>query len=302
MVLKNMFFMKKQLDCLVVLLFLMTSCSKVAFVQMDDIYKTVEERIEADPTTTSDAGFKALPEREGWELVWSDEFRETSIDTNKWTWEVNGNGGGNNELQYYTDSKANSYIIDDYLVIKGIKKNYKGKFYTSARMVSANKGDWTYGRFDIRAKIPVQQGIWTAIWMLPTDNVYGGWPESGEIDIMETIGHKPSTLHGTIHYGDPWPNNKYLTAIYELPKGDFSQEFHVFSVEWEPNEIRWYLDTILYATRTASDVAPKKWPFDQRFHMLLNLAIGGNWPGPPDDATIFPKYFFVDYVRAYKRK
>jgi beta-glucanase (GH16 family) len=112
---------------------------------------------------------------------------------------------------------------------------------------------------------------------------------------------KPKTLYGTIHFGDPWPNNKWISGILDV-KDDFNKEFHVFSVEWEPNEIRWYFDSVMYAKRVPEDLAPKKWPFDQRFHMILNFAVGGNWPGPPDESTTFPKYFFVDYVRVYKKK
>jgi beta-glucanase (GH16 family) len=281
---------------------LLSQCGRVSFVQQPDLYRTAEEMIEADNTSTEDNGYKPSVERQGWSLVWTDEFGGPEIDTTKWEHEVNGNGGGNNELQYYTASKANSYIKDGFLVIKGIKQNYKGKFYTSARLRTAKKADWTYGRFDIRAKLPVQQGIWPAIWMLPTDWVYGSWPQSGEIDIMEIIGSKPGTLYGTVHYGDPWPNNKWKSGILELPSGeDFSQKFHVFSVEWEPNEIRWYMDDSLYATRVPADLFPHRWPFDQKFHMILNLAIGGNWPGPPDESTTFPKYMWVDYVRVYKK-
>ena len=282
-------------------LFILTECSRVSFVPQADLYTPFSEQVELDETTTENNGYKRPLERDGWNLVWTDEFSGTEIDTTKWNYEVNGDGGGNNELQYYIKSKANSYIKDDNLVIKAAQHNYKGKFYTSARLNTKNKADWTYGRFDIRAKTPVQQGVWPAIWMLPTDWVYGSWPQSGEIDIMESVGHKPTTLVGTLHYGDPWPNNKYSGADYILPEGDLSTQFHLFSVEWEPNEIRWYIDDSLYSTKTINDLAPKPWPFDQKFHMILNLAIGGNWPGPPDELTTFPKYMFVDYVRVYQK-
>lgn len=280
----------------------LSQCTRVTVVTQADLYQPLAEKVIAiDGTTTPDNGFKSPPERTGWQLIWNDEFAGLEVDTTKWTHEVNGNGGGNNELQYYTNSKANTYIKDDYLVIKAIKENYKGKFYTSGRIRTMKKADWTYGRFDIRAKTPVQQGVWPAIWMLPTDYVYGSWPQSGEIDIMESIGSKPTTLVGTLHYGQPWPKNKLSGKDYLLTEGDLSTQFHVFSVEWEPNEIRWYMDDILYSTKTPKDVEPERWPFDQNFHMLLNLAIGGQWPGPPDETTTFPKYMFVDYVRVYKK-
>ncbi len=293
----------KQLSVSALMAFVLAGCQNVHFVKQESLYKSYEEAIEIDETTTADNGYKSPLNRDnGWELVWSDEFEGEEIDTTSWEHEVNGDGGGNNELQYYTDSKANSYIKDGFLVIKAMKKNYRGKFYTSARLRTKGKKDWTYGRFDIRAKLPIQQGIWPAIWMLPTDYVYGGWPKSGEIDIMEIVGHKPSTLHGTIHYGPEWPNNKHTGGTYELPEGEtFADEFHVFSVEWEENEIRWYIDDQLYSTKTPADTDPHPWPFDQDFHLILNLAIGGNWPGNPDENTTFPKYMWVDYARVYKR-
>lgn len=280
---------------------LLVQCAGVSLVQQADLYKSANDLIEIDPITTKDNGYKSPLTMDGWEIVWQDEFNGPEIDTTKWTHEVNGDGGGNNELQFYTASKANSYIKDGFLVLKAIDQPYRGKFYTSARLNTKFKGDWKYGRFDIRAKTPVQQGVWPAIWMLPTDGVYGGWPKSGEIDIMESIGHKPTTLHGTLHYGPDWPNNKHTGASYELPV-PFDQAFHVFSVEWEENEIRWYIDGELFSTKTAADLDPHPWPFDQRFHLLLNLAIGGNWPGPPDENTTFPKYMWVDYVRVYQKK
>jgi beta-glucanase (GH16 family) len=281
---------------------LFVQCSRVSLVTQPDLYIPITENIELDETSTVNNGYKRPIDREGWKLVWADEFNGPEIDTTKWTHEVNGDGGGNNEMQYYVASKANSYIKDDFLVIKAAQQNYKGKFYTSARLNTKFKGDWTYGRFDIRAKTPVQQGVWPAIWMLPSDWKYGAWPLSGEIDIMESIGSKPKTLHGTLHYGDPWPNNKNTGKDVDMPEGDLSTQFRLYSVEWEPNEIRWYVDDSLYSVKTPKDLEPYSWPFDQRFHIILNLAIGGQWPGPPDENTTFPKYMFVDYVRVYQKE
>jgi len=285
------------------LLLACTACSTFYLVQKPDLFVMGEETVEEDLTPPGDKGYKTELNREGWELIWQDEFDGTEVDTTKWNYEINGDGGGNNELQYYVKSAANTYFKDGKLVIKAMRKDYKGKLYTSGRLNTAKKAGWKYGRFDIRARLPIQQGVWPAIWMLPTDWVYGGWPQSGEIDIMEIIGNKPSTLHGTLHYGPPWPNNKNIGGQLELPKGTtFEDEYHVFSCEWEENVIRFYMDDSLYVTRTPADLSPHPWPFDQKFHMLLNLAIGGNWPGPPDETTIFPKYMFVDYVRVYQRK
>ncbi len=287
---------------LCIALFTLNSCSQVTMVEQADLYQSTLDQVTVDNTSTTDNGFNEPVKKEGWNLIWADEFSEAQLDTTKWNQEVNGDGGGNNELQYYTKSKANTYIIHNkYLVIKAIKQNYKGKFYTSGRLNTRYKANWTYGRFDIRAKTPVQQGVWPAIWMLPTDYVYGTWPQSGEIDIMESIGHQPKRCYGTIHFGQPWPNNSHLGDTIEVKQGDLSTAFHVYSVEWEPNEVRWYLDGVLYNTKKNTDVVPQRWPFDQNFHMILNLAIGGDWPGPPDENTTFPKYMFVDYVRVYKK-
>lgn len=239
------------------------------------------------------------------QLVWHDEFDGTSLDLTKWSPQI-GNGcdiglcgWGNNELQYYTDKSTNLQVTGGNLVITARKERIQSNQYTSARIRSLNKGEWTYGRMEARMKLPTGQGIWPAFWMLPTDEVYGGWPQSGEIDIMEHLGQTPNTVYGTLHYGQPWPNNKSTGGKYLLPEGGFNEGFHVFAIEWEPNVMRWYVDGILYATKTSADLAPENWPFNQRFHFLLNLAVGGNWPGNPDATTVFPQTYTVDYVRVY---
>ncbi len=225
-------------------------------------------------------------------LVWQDEFNGTTLDTLKWNYEVNGNGGGNNELQYYTNSLNNCYVKGGSLVIKAIKKNYKGKLYTSARINTGNKGDWKYGKFEIRAKLPIGQGLWPAIWMLPTDWVYGGWPLSGEIDIMEELGQEPGKIYGTVHYGNP-PREQ--GGNITLTNSDVSKDFHVYSIEWNYARIRFFVDSINYYT------AYVRKPFDQRFHFVFNVAVGGNWPGSHDSSTIFPQQLVVDYVRVYQK-
>jgi beta-glucanase (GH16 family) len=235
------------------------------------------------------------------QLLWSDEFDGKEIDLTKWQHEVNDNGGGNNELQYYTPEPRNSYLQNGNLVIEAIKEDYKTRKYTSARLNTKGKVDWMYGKIEVRAKLPKGQGIWPAIWMLPTDEEFGGWPKSGEIDIMEMVGHQPSTLHGTVHYGPAWPKNQQKTTSYVLPTGDFSDDFHVFSIIWDKNLIRWYIDGMQYFTIKPEDLKPHIYPFNAKFHVLLNLAIGGNWPGNPDDTTVFPQKMLVDYVRVYKK-
>ncbi len=243
----------------------------------------------------------------GWNLVWSDEFNGPNIDLTKWEHEVNGEGGGNNELQYYTDREINSLIDDGKLVIRALKETYTGddgtREYTSARLRTKYKGDWKYGRFEISAKLPIGQGLWPAIWMLPTDWVYGGWAASGEIDIMELLGNEPTKVYGTLHYGGEWPKNKQSGYFYSLSSGSFTSAFHTFALEWEEKEFRWYVDDILYQTQNNwySDNGDYPAPFNKRFHLLLNVAVGGNWPGNPDNTTTFPQTMIVDYVRVYTK-
>ena len=242
----------------------------------------------------------------GWELVWHDEFDGPAIDLSKWEFEVNGKGGGNQELQYYTTNNAS--IRDGRLVIEARKERFTGpdgaRAYTSSRLRTRLHGDWLYGRFDIRARLPAGRGLWPAIWMLPTDNRYGGWPHSGEIDIMELVGHEANRAHGTLHFSRADGRHTYQGRPFTLPQGDFAQDFHVFRLDWEPGAFRWHVDDALVQTQTNwnAKAGPFPAPFDQRFHLLLNFAVGGQWPGPPDAKTQFPQSLLVDYVRVYRRK
>ncbi len=247
-----------------------------------------------------------------YDLVWSDEFDGPEIDDSKWSYDLGDGcdisedlcGWGNNELEYYTDRPENAYIEDGNLVIEAIKEIpfYLGQHqYTSARMVTKNKGDWKYGRIDVRAKMPIGQGLWPAIWMLPTDNVYGGWPKSGEIDIMEYLGHEPEKVFGTIHYGhDFW---RFNSQGLELEEGNFHEDFHLFTVYWTEDCIQFQMDGIdVGEANTRSTTLPTTFPFDQEFHMILNVAVGGNLPGNPDASTRFPQTMEVDFVRVYQEK
>lgn len=235
-------------------------------------------------------------------VIWGDEFDGSSLDLNKWSYQIGDGcqegicGWGNNELQYYRD--ANVTLSNGQLHITAKKERVQAKSYTSGRIRSINKGDWTYGRFEARMKLPPGRGLWPAFWMLPTDETYGGWPQSGEIDIMEHVSADPTRVLGTIHYGDPYPNNRNQGAYFTLNSGGFGDAFHTFAIEWEAGVIRWFVDDILYLTKTAQDLSPYNWPFDQRFHFLLNMAVGGNLGGPVDD-SIFPKVMDVEYVRVY---
>ena len=239
------------------------------------------------------------------QLVWADEFDGTNLDTSKWEYQV-GNGcpnlcgWGNSELEYYRPQ--NVTVSGGTLRITAKQESFAGMPYTSGRIRTRGLGDWTYGRFEVRARLPKGQGLWPAIWMLPTNDAYGGWAASGEIDIMELIGHEPNKVHGTIHYGAPWPGNDYSGTSYTLPSGDFSNAFHTFAVEWTPTEIRWFVDGLQYSSRTWwwSSGGAYPAPFDQPFHLLLNVAVGGVWPGNPDASTQFPQVMEVDYVRVYQ--
>lgn len=194
-----------------------------------------------------------------------------------------------------THPGENIHTENGYLIIDSKKETYQNSSYTSARIKTKSKGDWTYGRYEIRAKLPKGQGIWPAIWMLPSDNFYGGWAASGEIDIMEMLGHEPSKVYGTIHYGGAWPNNQSSGTSTVLPIGDFSQDFHLFALEWDSSSLSWYVDSTRYQK------VEHKQPFDKPFHLLINVAIGGNWPGIPDATTEFPVRMEVDFVRVYQQ-
>lgn len=261
-------------------------------------------------------GFSAqdkIPGDDGaWELVWSDEFNlpdGARIDPTKWTAEVGGEGWGNRERQYYTQRRENATIENGCLVIRAIRENLAGSRcwygpceYTSARLETQAKFERAYGRFEARIQLPSGQGVWPAFWMLGNNIVEVGWPACGEIDIMENIGKEPSIVHGTIH-GPGYSGSVGIGGKYSLPKGQrFSDAFHLFAVEWEPNVIRWYVDDQLYQTRMPKDLpSGGAWVFDHPFFLLLNLAIGGNWPGNPDATSVFPQTMRVDYVRVYQR-
>ena len=236
-------------------------------------------------------------------LVWEDNFTGTSLDNTKWSAQI-GDGcpslcdWGNSELQYYRNE--NAVVSGGTLKIIAKEESFGGKSYTSARLRTKGTADFTYGRFEASIKMPIGQGIWPAFWMLSTDEPYGFWPQSGELDIVEVLGQEPELIHGTIHYGPPWPNNQSSSATYRLNSGTFNDDFHEYAIEWDEEEIRWYVDDILYSTKTIADVSPNNWPFDHEYHMLLNMAVGGNWPGSPDASTSFPQIMEVDYVRVYE--
>ncbi len=241
----------------------------------------------------------------GWTLVWSDEFDYEGLpDPARWNFDTRGNasGWGNREAQYYTESDTrNALVRDGKLHITARLDSMGGKRYTSARLTTRGKGDWLYGRVEVSAKLPGGRGAWPAIWMMPTGSAYGRWPASGEIDIMENVGFDPDTVLATAHTARY--NHVARTSSssrYYLPTA--RSEFHVYSVEWEPGEWRAYVDGNHYYTFKDDGGGFESWPFDHPFHLILNVAVGGNWGGRKGiDDELFPKTMEVDYVRVYQR-
>jgi beta-glucanase (GH16 family) len=272
----------------------------------------------------------------GWKLVWHDEFDGTEIDRSKWDFDI-GNGfydyknhawvpgWGNEELQYYTDSANNASVKDSVLTIRAVKESLHGCGYTSARMKTRQR-DGTplftkqYGRVEFRARVPWGKGLWPALWMLPQEDKYGGWAASGEIDLMEIVGEKPHEVLNSIHFGSVFPKRSLITTVHALPGGSTVSDWHIYTVEWEPGEIRFYVDGVQTCTydhwwscsqmvdgagvepKKAADLNPWPAPFDQPFYLLMNVAVGGNFPGVPNAETHFPAELGVDYVRVYDKR
>jgi beta-glucanase (GH16 family) len=270
-----------------------------------------------------------------WNLIWQDEFEGAQLDPAKWDCDIgNGfyaydakqwiSGWGNNELQYYTRDPGNVFVKDGLLHLRAVKESLHGCGYTSARIKSRRRDgaplfQHTYGRYEIRAKLPLGRGLWPALWMLPQEERYGGWAASGEIDILEARGQEPTKVLGTLHFGSRWPANASAGGETILTNGTTIADFHVYALEWEPGAIRWYLDGRCYATQTnwwsssrveggkgaaprsEADLNPWPAPFDQPFHLIMNLAVGGRLLGPPEATTPFPAELLVDYVRVYDK-
>jgi len=245
-----------------------------------------------------------------WSLVWSDEFNGangTAPDPTKWSFETGGSVFGNNELEYYTSRTENVHQDSGNLVITARQEIFTGpdnatRNFTSARLKTATHFAQQYGRFEARIKIPAGQGIWPAFWMLGDNIGQVGWPTCGEIDIMENIGREPSTVHGSLH-GPGYSGANPLSGSFTLPGSQrFADDFHIFSVEWEPGAIRFYVDGNLFETQTPANLpSGTQWAYDHPFFLLLNVAVGGNWPGNPDQSSVFPQTMLIDYVRVYTR-
>ncbi len=274
--------------------------------------------------------------KDDWVLVWNDEFEGTAVDASKWDYDIgNGffdykshtwiEGWGNEELQYYTREADNVFVKDSHLTIRAVKEALHGCGYTSARLKTRKRDGTslfakTYGRFEIRAKVPWGKGLWPALWMLPQTDVYGGWAASGEIDLMEIVGEKPHEVLNSIHFGSPGlPSRALITHVHPLPGGSTVADWHVYACEWEPGEIRFFVDGVHTCTRDhwwscsrtkdgegviaqrAADLNPWPAPFDQSFFLVMNVAVGGNFPGVPNEQTQFPAELVIDYVRVYDK-
>lgn len=273
---------------------------------------------------------------EGWQLVWSDEFEGSAVDRCKWDFDL-GNGfhdarngvwipgWGNEELQYYTDAPDNVVVRDSCLHIRALPQACEGCAYTSARLKTRSRDgrvlfSTLYGRVEFRARVPWGKGLWPALWMLPVDDRYGGWAASGEIDLIEIVGERPGEVLNSIHFGSSFPRRSLITATHALPGGSLVSDWHTYAVEWDPGRLRFLVDGIETCTydhwwscslhdasgqgleaRGPQDLNPWPAPFDQPFYLLMNVAVGGNFPGAPNASTRFPAELVVDYVRVYHR-
>lgn len=261
--------------------------------------------------------YRAVNPSDQWVLVWTDEFNGEDIDFTKWAREENNYGGGNNERQAYRTDPKYSYVEDGKLHIAVYREPHttsdgKTQPYSSARLRTMNRGDWKYGRFAIRAKLPDGQGIWPAIWMMPTRPVYGTWAASGEIDIVESRGSQVQETLGALHFGGTWPRNTHIDHTYRFPDKNAAEAFHVYGLEWSEDEISWFVDGVKWKTRSKDEWWSENArqnasaPFDQTFHLILNVAVDGRFFENVDQradrlpASAFPQVMEVDYVRVYQ--
>ena len=300
----------KRICALISAFTMLTACTSKEDTSSSSSKAEVSSKPESSSVTdsTTDSSTDEIPQLDGYDLLWNDEFNGNALDETIWNYEPHEPGWTNEELQEYTTSTDNVFVRDGSLIIKAIKTEKDGSdYYTSGKVTSQNKKDFTYGKVVARAKVPEGQGLWPAIWMMPKDEgFYGQWPKCGEIDIMEVLCSNTKTAYGTIHYGEPHAEQQ---GIYNLESGSFSEDFHEFSVEWEPGEMRFYIDGNLYHTvndwfTAVKDEEEKPYPapFNQPFFVQMNLAVGGTWPGNPDETTDFDKAEFeIDYVRVYQK-
>jgi beta-glucanase (GH16 family) len=240
---------------------------------------------------------------DNWKLIFEDHFDNEKLDLNKWNIIEAGTGFGNRELQYYTARDKNIFIRNHMLIIKALEEQYLNRNYTSAKITTDHKFSFQYGMVEVRAKLPKGQGMWPAIWMMPAERLYGSWPSCGEIDIMESLGHNPEKIYGTIHYGMPHIDHgpRYLIPGYD------ENEFYTYKILWDEKEISWFVNDFCYGSTSEwfsrrEEIFPYPAPFNQPFYLILNLAVGGNFPGNPDQTTLLPQEFVIDYVKVYQKE
>ena len=246
-------------------------------------------------------GYVSADSYDGMALVWEEQFTGDDLNEADWNYEIGtgSNGWGNNELQYY--QRENTILSDGHLIIEAREEAVNGSNYTSSRLTTMNKKEFKYGRIDMRAALPEGQGIWPALWMLGADFQQVSWPSCGEIDIMELVGNLPNRVYGTAHYGVSGTFNTSKGSSTTLSGGaKFSEEFHVFSIDWQEDSITWLMDDQPFFTLTPADIDGNVWRFNDEFFFIANLAVGGNWPGSPDASTVFPQRLIVDYIRVFQ--
>ena len=247
-----------------------------------------------------ETGYSTPNSYPGMNMVWSDEFNGTTLNTSDWNYDVGDGcpncGWGNNELEYYT-AGDNLYFQNGKMIIEARKENKNGKSYTSTRLTTLNKKSFKFGRVDIRAKLPSGQGIWPAFWMLGDNFTTAGWPACGEIDIMEMLGHQPNKVYSTIHYKSGTGSRNIEKNLVNT--ASLADEFHVYSLVWETDKIKTMLDDKVIGEFSAAEVSGN-YPFNEKFFFLFNVAVGGNWPGSPNATTYFPQFMMVDYIRVFQ--
>lgn len=253
-----------------------------------------------EPSSTPSPSPTPEGQRAGWNLIWHDEFNDEALDLQNWTFDLGASGWGNGEMEEYTNRTDNVRVENGNLIIEARADPSSPYGYTSARIKTQDLHDWQYGRVEGRLKLPQGQGIWPAFWMLGNDiGKMASWPKCGEIDILEMIGRQPDTIYNAVH-GQGYSGAQNIGTHTDFPQGSLQNAFHVYAIEWEADEIRWYVDEVEVFKVTAEAV-PNKWAFDHPFFIILNVAVGGGWPGFPDASTTFPQQMLVDYVRVYQR-
>ncbi|GAB1415982.1 hypothetical protein MASR2M117_13880 [Paludibacter sp.] len=271
---------------------------QISNLQQDIVVYIDDIVLKTDPNATVGNNEIELPGT--YQLVWADEFNGNTYDKSIWKPQISGGGFGNNEKQYYTGTDKNIFTRDGNLVLKAYKETYQNHAYTSGKIWSQSLKYFKYGRVEARFKLPQGRGTWPAIWMMPQSSVYGGWPKSGELDIMEFVGYDPSKIHGTVHREAGYGGNGNGNSINIQGK---INDYHIIRIDWEPGYIKWYLNDVLFHTYNNAFSGYVQWPFDQNFYVILNFAVGGDWGGAMGiDDSIWPQEFLIDYVRVYQKR